>query len=133
MIESGQARSLLCRKELTRVRAMAVRRGIWYRRLNVTERALLSLAVRLVKEIRSDVLSRSLASIIEKLRFKTEGGSAVRLHKLGQGLAERIGRIACRCGNTSAAKWSVDDGFARFLTILYINKPFLFMEEKTNS
>lgn len=133
MIESGQARSLLCGKELTRVKTMAIRQGTWYRRLNVTERALLSLAVRIVKEIRSNVLSRSLASIVDKLRFKTEGGSAARLHNLGQGLAERISRIAYRWGNSSAAKWSVDDGFARFLTILYIHKPFLFMEEETNT
>jgi len=129
MIESRHARLLLSGKELARIRAMAIRRGDWYRILSKTERALLDLTIRIVRKIRSVVLSRILASIIEKLRIRTKGRFAVSFHTWGQPLAERVSRIAHRWGNTSAAKWSADNNFVRFLTIMHINNPSLFTEE----
>lgn len=129
MIESSHARLLLSGKELARVRTMAIRRGVWYRTLSKTERALLDLTIRIVRKIRSFVLSRILASIMEKLQVRTKGGFAASFYTLGQPLAERISRIAHRWGNTSATKWSADNSFARFLTIMYINNPSLFTEE----
>lgn len=132
MIEPSHVRSLLSGKELTRLRAMAIRRGTWHRRLNATERALFSLTIRIVKEIRSNVLSRSLASIIEKLQVKTKNGLTAAFDTFGQPLAERISRIACRWGNTSAAKWSADNSFAHFLTIMHINNPCFFTDESAS-
>ena len=129
MIEPRHARLLLSGQELARVRAIAIRRGVWYRSLNATERALFGLTIRIVRKIRSSVLSRVLVSIIGKLQVRTKGGFAASFHTLGQPLAERISRIAHRWGNTSAAKWSADNSFARFLTIMYINNPSLFTEE----
>jgi hypothetical protein len=120
---------LLSGKELIRVRAMAIRRGIWYRTLNTTERALFSLTIRIVREIKSNVLSRSLASIIQKLQVGTKEGLIAIFHTFGQPLAERISSIAYRWGNASAAQWSADTCFARFLTIMHINNPSLFTEE----
>ncbi len=133
MIESRLARSLLSGKELARIRAMAIRRGDWYRTLSKTERALLDLTIRVVRKIRSFVLSRILASIIEKLQIRTECNLAVLFHKMGQPLAEKISGIAQRWGNASADSWSADSSFARFLGLMRINDPSLFIEEGRSS
>lgn len=133
MIEPSHTRSLLSGKELIRARAMAIRRGIWYRALNATERALFSLTIRIVREIKSNVLSRSLAAIIEKLQVRTKEGLVAIFYTLGQPLAERVSRIAYRWGNASAAHWSADACFARFLTIMHINNPSLFTEESAGT
>ncbi len=107
---------------------MAIRRGDWYKTLSKTERALLDLTIRVVRKIRSLVLSRILASIIEKLQIRTECNIAVLIHKMGQPLAEKISTIAHRWGNTFADRWRADDGFARFLAIMHINEPSLTID-----
>lgn len=123
MIESSQARSLLCRKELARVRAVAIRQGVWYRSLSATERALFSLTMRIVRKIRSSMLSRVLVSIIAKLQVKGKCVLAVSLRGWGRPIAEKISMIAQAWGNTSAVKWSVDSAFIRFLEVTYLNTP----------
>ncbi len=133
MIEPRPARTWLSGKELARIRAMAIRRGNWYRTLSKTERALLDLTIRVVSKIRSFVLSRILASIIEKLQIRTECNIAVLFHKVGQPLAEKISRIAHKWGNTSADNWSADSNFAQFLAIMHINEPSLFIEDERSS
>ena len=126
MIESSHARLLLSGKELARVRAMAIRRGVWYRSLNATERALFGLTIRIVRKIRSSVLSRVLVSIIGKLQVRTKCGLAVSLHSWGQPIAEKISMIAQAWGNTSAVKWSVDGTFIRFLEVICLNAPVTY-------
>jgi len=133
MIEPRPARLLLSGKELARIRAMAIRRGDWYRTLSKTERALFDLTIRVVRKIRSFVLSRIFASIIEKLQIRTECNIVVLIHKMGQPLAEKISGIAHRWGNAFADSWSEDSNFARFLAIMRINDPSLFIEEGRNS
>lgn len=129
MIEPRPARTWLSGKELAKIRAMAIRRGNWYRTLNKTERALLDLTIRVVRKIRSFVLSRILAPIIEKLQIRTERNIAILFHKIGQPLTEKISRIAQNWGNTSADSWNSDSNFAQFLAIMHINEPSLFIEE----
>jgi hypothetical protein len=133
MIEPRPARTWLSGKELARIRAMAIRRGNWYRTLSKTERALLDLTIRVVRKIRSFVLIRILASVIEKLQIRTECNTAVLFHKVGQPFAEKISRIAHRWGNTSADSWSADSSFAQFLAIMHINEPSLFIEDGRSS
>jgi hypothetical protein len=118
-------------KELARVRAVAIRRGIWFKTLSKTERALFSLTMRIVRRIRSNVLNQALGSIIEKLQVRTKDGFAAASDILGLPLAERISSIACSWGNTSAARWSSDTSFARFLTIMHINTRSLFEENES--
>lgn len=130
MIESSHASSLLSGQELARVRTMAIRRGIWYRMLNASERALFDLTIRIVRKIRSSILSRVLASIIGKLQVRTKCRFAASLHSWGQPIAERISTIAQAWGNASAVKWSVDSTFIRFLEIMQLNAPVTYMTTK---
>jgi hypothetical protein len=133
MIEPRPARTWLSGKELAKIRAMAIRRGNWYRTLSKTERALLDLTIRVVRKIRSFVLSRILAPIIEKLHVRTEYNITVLFHEIGKPLAEKISRIAQNWGNTSANSWSTDNSLAQFLAIMQINEPSIFMEEGRSS
>ena len=134
MIEPRPARTWLSGKELAKIRAMAIRRGNWYRTLNKTERALLDLTIRVVSKIRSFVLSRILAPIIEKLQIKKEYSNiTVLFHEIGKPLADKISRIAQNWGNTSADSWSADSSFGRFLAIMQINEPSVFIEEGRSS
>lgn len=121
MIEPRPARTWLSGKELARIRAMAIRRGNWHKILNKPERALFNLTIRIVEEIRSSVLSRVLVSIIAKLQVKSKRGLASSLHSYGLPIAENIGKIAQAWGNASAAKWSADRAFVRFLEVLCLN------------
>jgi hypothetical protein len=123
MIESSQARSLLSEKELKRVRAVAIRRGIWFKTLSQTERALFGLTIGIVRRIRSGVLSRVLVSIIAKLQVNDKGGPVTSLHSLGRAIAEKMSVIAQAWGNTSAVNWSVDREFIRFLEVMHLNTP----------
>jgi hypothetical protein len=133
MIEPRPARTWLSGKELAKIRAMAIRRGNWYRTLSKTERALLDLTIRVVRKIRSFVLGRILAPIIEKLHVRTEYNITVLFHEIGKPLAEKISRIAQNWGNTSASSWSTDNSLAQFLAIMQINEPSIFMEEGRSS
>jgi hypothetical protein len=133
MIEPRLARLLLSGRELARIRARAIRRGDWYKTLSKTERALFDLTIKVVRRIRSFVLSRILASIIEKLQIRTECNITILFHKMGQPLAEKISGIAHRWGNTSADSWSADSSFARFLAIMNINDHSMSIEEGRSS
>ena len=126
MIESSRARLLLSGQELARVRAMAIRRGVWYRSLNATERALFGLTIRIVRKIRSSVLSQVLVSIIGKLQVGTKCGLAASLRSWGQPIAEKISMIAQAWGNASAVKWSVDKTFIRFVEVMCLNTPAVY-------
>jgi len=123
MIESSHTRSLLSGKELTRVRAMAIRRGTWYRTLNKTERPILSLTIRIVTRIKSNVLLQVLVSIIAKLQVEDKCGLTASSHSWGRPIAEKISMIAQAWGNASAVKWSADRAFIRFLEVIYLNTP----------
>jgi len=123
MIEPRPARLLLSGKELARIRAMAIRRGIWFKTLSKTERALFGLTIGIVRRIRSSVLGRVLVSIIAKLQVNSKDGRATSLHSLGRTIAEKMSMIAQAWGNTSAVNWSVDREFIRFLEVMYLNTP----------
>jgi hypothetical protein len=133
MIEPRPARTWLSGKELAKIRAMAIRRGNWYRTLSRTERALLDLTIRVVRKIRSFVLSRILAPIIEKLQIRTQYNITVLFHEIGKPLAEKISRIAQKWGNTSANSWSTNNSLAQFFAIMQINEPSVFIEEGRSS
>jgi len=133
MVETNQARFMLSREKLAKIRTIAIRRGVWYRTLNRAERALVELTIRIVKKIRSLVLNRVLTSVIEKLQATSEGRVAVLMRKVGQPLAEKISLIAQSWGSVSAAQWRSEHSFIRFLAVMYMNTPTVFRDECTYS
>jgi hypothetical protein len=109
------------RLEIVNIKALAVRRGVWYRVLTRTERACVDLTIRVVDEVRSRVLSDVLLSVFRKLEMAVESKVARLMRDVGVKVAGRLGLVAQSWGNESAACWAEDVGFVRFLAVLHLN------------
>jgi len=106
---------------LVALKKRSLRRGIWFRVLNGLERAQVDLTLRVVERVRSSVLARVLASIINKLHRALESKVSALIGSVGFPSALRLSRIAQSWGYESAGKWVGDSEFARFLAILHLN------------
>jgi len=120
---SNQALLPLSKSKLIRMKTKAMRRGVWFRVLTLSERAQIDLTMKFVQKIRSLLLTRVLVSILKKLTDVFESRVARAITNIGRGLAERISRIARSWGNKSASEWLEDRGFTRYLTIMWMNIP----------
>ena len=109
--------------ELAKIRLMAIRNGFWFKVLNRLERGLMTLALKVVKEIHSKVLAKALHSIVTRLLEALEGTVSLLMRQIGVPLAKKLSLIAQKWGNTLARKWSSDKSFVRFLAIMYLNNP----------
>jgi len=111
----------LMRADIVRVKARAVRRGVWFRALTRAERACVDLAVMVVERVRSGLLRKVLFSVLKKLEESMESQVGCLMREVGGNLAKKLGRIAQAWGNGSAVNWAEDSGFIRYLTITYMN------------
>ena len=116
----------LGKNELTKIKAKAMRRGIWYRLLTRAERAQIELTMKVVKKIRSFILAKVVTSIVKKLLNAMESKVARSMREIGQALAQKLSRIAQNWGNKLAHLWETDQSFVRHLTINYMNTPTSF-------
>jgi len=123
MMGAGEMLVSLSRSEILRVKARALRRGVWYRVLTKVERACVDLVVRVVERVRSRLLSRVLFSVLAKLDAAMESRVWRLIREIGVGLASRICQVAQDWGNKSAAGWARDVGFVRYLTLMHLNAP----------
>ena len=114
------------KNELAKIKAKAMRRGIWFRLLTRAERAQMELTLKIVKRIRSFILAKVVTSIVKKLLDAMESKIARLMKEAGQALAQKLSRIAKNWGNKSAHHWVADPGFVQYLTINYINTPTSF-------
>lgn len=111
--------AFLSRLELVKLRRKALRRGVWLRVLSGIERSLVDLAIAAVSRVRSLVLARSLAFVVEKLSGFFDSGVERQVRAVGFPLARRLSGIAQRWGNVSASCWACDMGFAVFLAVCF--------------
>jgi len=116
----------LGKDELARIKAKAMRRGIWFKMLTRAERAQMDLTMKIVKRIRSFILAKVVSSIVKKLLDAMESKVAHLTREVGHALAQKLSRIAKKWGNRSADQWAVDSDFIQYLTISYMNTPALF-------
>jgi len=121
MMKTGRVRIPLSRDGIVRMKARALRRGVWYRVLSRVERACVDLVVRVVERVRSRLLLRVLASVLRKLDEALESRVCRLVREMGGKLASELSRIAQGWGNKSAEQWVTDSGFVRYLTINYMN------------
>ena len=118
----------LKRVHLLRLMRRAQRAEFYLKCLNFGEYMFLKLVVKLIDEVRSFTLARALAPIIKKLleafkatrelMIKVLGEVNYLMREAGRALAEKVARIAQSWGNRAAQKWSRDEGFIRYLTIM---------------
>jgi len=114
------------RTNLIKVRAMAIRRGIWFRALSRAERAQIDLTIKLVERVRSSFLSRVLDSILRKLFEAMESRVWRLMRDVGVHLAKNLGEIAKGWGYRSALSWACDLGFIQFLAVNYLSASGLY-------
>ena len=99
----------------------ALRRGVWFRALNLAERGVLDLTMRYVATIRSSTLAKVVTAILEKLKLASESIVDRLVREVGFSLAKKMGGIAQSWGNRLAASWGSDAGFARYLAVAHLN------------
>ncbi len=120
---TGQTSVPVSRDELIRMRAKAVRRGVWFSTLTRSERAQVDLTVKLVRKVRSFLLNRVLSSLVKKVLEAMERKVMRFMRTVGTSLAEKLSQIAQKWGNPSATKWAEDPDLIRYLAIAYMNTP----------
>jgi len=104
-----------------RVRARAVRQGIWFRALSRVERGVFDLTVRCVERIRSGVLAGMVSGIVDKLLRALKPSFLETAMRVGGEIADEVSEIALGWGNAGASSWRRDLGFARFLGVIAVN------------
>jgi hypothetical protein len=101
---------------------MAIRKLVWYRALDPLERGILTLASRIIDEVRDSALGVELLKIIAKLKDATDSEFARHVYAFGVLQAKMISGYARDFGNQAAASWALDTGFARYLGFLDFNQ-----------
>jgi len=117
---------VVTRGMLVSVRRLAMRRRVWFKVLSRMERAVVSLTIRCVEEVRSVKLAMIVKAIVDKLKLAVEGGVERLMDTVGRLLAQKLSGIAVGWGNESACRWVEDCGFIQFLTVNYMNTPSLY-------
>ena len=102
---------------LAEAKKLALRRGVWFRLLNRVERGIIDLTVRYVDSIKSGVLAKVVAVIMEKMQSSMESIVDRLVRTVGLSLARKISDIAVSWGNRLASMWADDLAFARFLVV----------------
>ncbi len=107
--------------QIVRFKKTALRRGVWYRALNLVERGILDLTARYVAVIKSAKLAKIVSAILEKQKLASEGVVDRLVRTVGFSSAEKVSRIAQSWGNRSAVSWGKDAGLARYLAVTHLN------------
>ncbi len=108
---------------LSGVRRQALRRRVWYSALDGLERGILSIAAQVIDNIKSNLLSVQLETILTKLRDACKSGFVRYLERFGVERARVVLAEASRLGYKDAGKLSRDLGFIKYLMFLDYNQP----------
>jgi hypothetical protein len=103
-----------------------MRSGAWFKALQRIDRVLFDLTIRLVDNIRSTQLAKSMLGLTRKLENAMRGSFSIRLSEIGLPLARKISFTAQRFGNLLASSWAFDSSFAIFLAVMNINNAKIF-------
>ena len=121
-LNGGFLRTLFTKEFLSKVRFQALRKRVWYSTLDNLERGILTVAARVIDEVKSTLLNVQLVKIIAKLKEASLGRLARQIRDFGGRRAKEISLIGVRFGSSYARGW-VDDGFARYFAFISLNLP----------
>ena len=111
----------LNKKQLMNLKTKAMRSGAWFKVMQRIDRVLFDLTIRVVDNIRSPQLAKSILVLTRKLENAMKSSFSIRLNEIGLPLAQKISFTAQRLGNISASNWVFDSSFATFLAVMHIN------------
>ena len=120
------SRPFLNKKQLMNLKTKAMRSGAWFKALQRIDRVLLDLTIRVVDNIRSTQLAKSILVITRKLENAMQSRFSSHLREIGLSLAQKISLAAQKIGNISASTWAFDSSFAVFLAVMDINNSKIF-------
>jgi hypothetical protein len=98
-----------------------MRAGVWFKSLPRIDRVLVDLTIKVVDNIRSHHLAKSVFVVVGKLEEMLEGRLSRMTRTVGVELAEKFGALAVSWGNASAKGWRCDLAFARYLAMCSLN------------
>lgn len=113
---------MFVRGELISVKLKSLRRRVWFRVLDKSERALINLTIRVVDVVRSGRLVKVLSNAVGKLKEATKS-LLEKARDLGRSLAEKFSKVAQAWGNLVARDWVGDEFYAIYLGLSVLNKP----------
>jgi hypothetical protein len=111
----------LDKKRLVNLKTKAMRSGAWFKALRRIDRVLFDLTIRIVDDIRSAKLAKSILMIARKLEDAMRSSFSSRLREIGLLLVQKISLLAQKLGNSSASGWVFDSSFADFLAVMHLN------------
>jgi hypothetical protein len=118
----------LSKKQLVNLKTKAMRSGVWFKALQRIDRVLFDLTIRVVDNIRSANLAKSIAVLTRKLEDAIKNNFSSRLREIGLPLAQKISLAAQKLGNISSGGWAFDSSFAIFLAVMHVNDVKIFQE-----
>ena len=111
----------VARMQLVKMKLRAIRAGVWFRALPRIDRALIDLAIKVAKKIRSTTLAFSIISVARKLEYLFENKLTRTIRDIGLSLTSKLSLIAQKWGNEAAKTWASDMNFARYLAVMNLN------------
>jgi hypothetical protein len=107
--------------QLIKLKMKAMRAGVWFRALRRIDRVLIDLTIKVVDNIRSITLAKSILSITRKLEALLESRFVRAIREIGFSLAHKLSLLAQKWGNKAAKEWANDSGFVRYLAVMKLN------------
>ena len=101
-----------------------MRSGVWFKALRRIDRVLVELTIKVVDNIRSPNLAKSLLAIAGKLEEFKQSKFLRTFRSIGFPVAERTSQIALGWGNATADAWADDAGFARYWAVMKLNEHY---------
>lgn len=126
VVPNSAAFCFLDKKQLVNLKTKAMRSGVWFKVLQRIDRVLFDLTIRVVDNIRSAKLAKSIAELTRKLEDAIKNRFSSRLREIGLPLAQKISLTAKKLGNISAGNWMFDSSFAIFLAVMHVNNVKIF-------
>ena len=109
------------KQDLLKIRSRALRTRVWFRTLSKVERAIVDLTIRCIEKIRSNVLARTISTIVTKL-LESLGEDFMKIaERIGCKIAERLCALGERWGNKAYSTWKYDKCFLKFLGVNMLN------------
>ena len=117
----GKVVALTTKQDLVKIRSRALRTKVWFKALSRVERAIVDLTIKCVEKIRSNILSDTISTIIDKILQFLEEDFMARAETLGSKIAACLCSLGKKWGNRTCSAWENDNCFIKFLGVNTLN------------
>lgn len=108
---------------LSSIRRQALRKRVWFNAIDSLERGILTIATKIIDEVKSDVLIYQLVKIIEKIESAGKSRFTKHVETYGRERLKVIYSQAEAFGDAYSDRFREDLGFMRYLIFIDFNQP----------